>query len=136
MNTINTIDILSNNKWFERVSKVQPLVSDTVKQLITLSSGLLTLMIALSKDILKPELSSIPKLLVVIAWSFFVASSLFGIKVLNGLSICLDPKVSTESLWKDGVLRPFKWQGHAFLFALFFTLLYGVLAVFPALLWF
>jgi hypothetical protein len=131
MTTSDLIGIKGDKDWLEWVLKVQPSVSETAKQLITLSSGVLTLMIAFSNGVLKPELTILPKLLAIIGWICFVASASCGIMVLKGLSICLDPKLSTEGLWKEQVVRFFKWQGITFLFALFFTMLYGILAVFP-----
>src|SRR5690349_3484611 len=68
----------------DRLSKAYDLATDLVKQLITLSTGVLTLTLAFYTDFL--QTSSGPTTLMVASWIVLVVSILAGIVGLMGLT--------------------------------------------------
>jgi hypothetical protein len=78
----------------EREKKVFDFAADLTKQLITLSTGIVTLTLLLSKDVVGP------RLLAVLAWAFFLLSTLFGLWALMALTGTLAP--IKDSITKAG----------------------------------
>ncbi|MBS1804891.1 MAG: hypothetical protein JST28_16145 [Acidobacteria bacterium] len=69
----------------ERLKKAVDFIADLTKQLITVSSGIVTVTLLFSKDIFGP------KLIAVWAWVFYLASTVFGLWALMTLTGTLAP---------------------------------------------
>lgn len=80
---------MSNN---ESNLKAFDFASDTTKQLINISTGIIALMVTFSKDILGN--ATVPnKTLLVITWGFYLISIILGILTLMALTGTLQPKL-------------------------------------------
>jgi len=75
----------------DREKKAFDFTADLTKQLITLSTGIVTLTLLLSKDL------GGPKLLAAFAWSCFLISTLCGLWALMALTGTLAPLTSTST---------------------------------------
>jgi hypothetical protein len=69
----------------EQENKAFDFAADLTKQLITLSTGIVTITLLLSKDLIGP------RLLAVWAWAFYLLSTVFGLWALMGLTGTLAP---------------------------------------------
>ncbi|MGA3295415.1 MAG: hypothetical protein ABSE45_15715 [Candidatus Acidiferrales bacterium] len=69
----------------ERQKKAFDFAADLTKQLITLSTGIVTITLLLSKDFFGP------RLLAVAAWAFYLFSTVFGLWALMALTGTLAP---------------------------------------------
>ena len=69
----------------DRQKKAFDFASDLTKQLITLSTGIVTVTLLFSKDLLGP------KWLAVAAWAFYLFSTVFGLWALMALTGTLAP---------------------------------------------
>jgi hypothetical protein len=69
----------------DREKKAFDFAADLTKQLITLSTGIVTITLLLSKDFVGP------RLLALAAWSFYLLSTVFGLWVLMALTGTLAP---------------------------------------------
>jgi hypothetical protein len=69
----------------ERQKKAFDFAADLTKQLITLSTGIVTITLLLSKDLIGP------RWLAVAAWTFYLLSTVFGLWALMALTGTLAP---------------------------------------------
>jgi hypothetical protein len=120
----------------ERSKKAFDFAADLTKQLITLSTGIVTITLLFSKDLAGP------RELAVLAWVFYLLSTLFGLWALMALTGTLAPVIDGASqkekpdrtntpgplLMGRNVRIPSKWQILTFAAATILTLLYVVLA--------
>jgi hypothetical protein len=129
----------------EHQKKAFDFAADLTKQLITLSTAIITLTVTFSKDIIGSVDYSI-RYLILLSWIGFMISILFGVLTLMALTGNLDPisrqtkkKVDgtqPEPVKKDPILTitssnvtsTSKWQVIAFMFALMLTCCYGYVA--------
>src|SRR5947209_20194535 len=74
----------------ERIKKAFDFASDSTKQLITLSTGIVTLTITFGKDVFQ-NVPFYAKVLLVIAWVIYLLSIIFGILTLLSLTGTLEP---------------------------------------------
>ena len=110
--------------------------SDTAKQIITLSTGILALTITFAKDILG-SISSVAKVLLMLAWLVYLFSIAFGLitlftltGTLDSWSKCQPPSPgaappSPPSIYDPNIARPAKFQILSFLAATFLIFLSG-----------
>lgn len=101
-------------------------------QLLTLATGVIAVTLTFSKDFLGGAKGA-PKVLLAIAWLLFLASILYGILTLMGLTGELekmDPAdQSLPSIRTDNVTDPSKKQGALFFLAVLLTVIAGALAL-------
>jgi hypothetical protein len=106
--------------------------SDLTKQLITLSTGIIVITIAFTKDILS-RISKSQRWLLGSAWVLYLISVICGIFSLMALTGALAPLelVSQEVLKQiPSIPRQFaRWQIITFLVATVIVILYGVLGL-------
>jgi hypothetical protein len=117
----------------EQEKKAFDFAADLTKQLITLSTSIVTLTFLFSKDSLEP------KWLAVTIWTFFLLSTVCGVWVLMGLTGTLAPvedkataeptKVPARLGLGDSVRNPSKCQIITFGLAIFLTMIYVPRAV-------
>jgi hypothetical protein len=83
----------------ENQKKAFDFAADTTKQLITISTAIITLTVTFSKDILGSSINS-PKTLLICTWAVFILSIICGVLTLMTLTGTLQPlnneKVKTE----------------------------------------
>jgi hypothetical protein len=63
---------------------------EVAKQLITLSTGILSLTVTFGKDVLKAEARRSARIVIVVAWLFFLVSIWFGVNHIQGLAGSLE----------------------------------------------
>jgi len=103
---------------------------DTVRQFITLATGIIALTITFSKDFI----GSVPediRAFALISWVLFLVSILFGLWALMALTGTLGMKVeeSTElSIRKRNVTIPAAFQIPSFFLGLVFVIVFGIKA--------
>lgn len=114
---------------------------DLTKQLITLSTAIITLTVTFSKDIIGGIVNSTNRYLLLFSWIFFIISILLGLLTLMALTGNLDP-IPKRKKKKDGTVEITKpdpvvtittpnvtgtaqWQVWTFLIALGLTCWYG-----------
>jgi hypothetical protein len=69
----------------EDKKKAFDFAGETTKQLITLSTGIVTITLTFAKDILKVEQSA-NKIVLMLSWVFFLISIIFGVWTLMALT--------------------------------------------------
>lgn len=84
----------------ENQKKSFDFAADTTKQLITLSTAIITLTVTFSKDIIGISGNS-PKYLLAWTWGIFIASVCFGILTLMALTGTLQPMPKKEKKKSD-----------------------------------
>jgi len=77
--------LLDGHMMNARLTKAVELIADLTKQLITLSTGIVTVTLLFSKDIFGP------KHIAVWAWGFYLLSTIFGLWALMALTGTLAP---------------------------------------------
>ena len=130
----------------ENQKKAFDFAVDLTKQLITLSTAIITLTVTFSKDILGGVDDS-NKYLLLTSWIFFIISIFLGVLTLMALTGNLDPMAKKQPKNDDGIrpdpVKPepiltitsnnvtstARWQVWTFLFALVLTIWYGYCAV-------
>jgi hypothetical protein len=118
----------------ESVKKAFDFAADATKQLLTLSTGILTLTIAFSKVIADP----VPfraRLFLVGAWACFLISIVFGVMTLLALTGTLDQQpqwAAPISIRGDNVRVPALLQIGWFILALLLTLIFGIALLFSS----
>jgi hypothetical protein len=70
---------------------------DLVKQVITLSSGIITISIAFNKDFVGPGAPHGAKILLAISWLFYILAVIFGVLTLMALTGSLSNNETTIS---------------------------------------
>lgn len=80
----------------ENQKKAFDFAADTTKQLITIATGIIALMVTFSKDVVGSATSS-PKILLAWTWAIFIFSILFGILTLMALTGTLQPQSKSKS---------------------------------------
>jgi len=70
--------------------------SETTKQLITIATGIIALMVTFSKDVVGQSVAS-EKTLLLWTWGIFITSIIFGILTLMALTGTLQPKANNQS---------------------------------------
>jgi hypothetical protein len=130
----------------ENQKKAFDFAADLTKQLITLSTAIITLTVTFSKDIINLYDSTI-RYLLVLSWISFIISILMGILTLMALTGNLDPispkklknadetqpdipkKDPILTITSSNVTSTSKWQVWTFMIALILTCCYGYRAV-------
>lgn len=124
----------------ENQKKAFDFAVDLTKQLITLSSAIITLTVTFSKDIIG-KVDSSNRYLLLFSWIFFIVSILLGLLTLMALTGNLDP-IPKKERQGDGTIKETKpnpnltitssnvtgtsqWQVWTFLIAIVFTCWYG-----------
>jgi hypothetical protein len=115
-----------------RIQKAFEFASDSTKQLITLSTGIVTLTIAFAKNILGGVPLG-PSIVLMFAWAVYLFSILFGIVTLLALTGSLDPVIKSKqeapaTIRGKNVTRPSACQILSFLIATALTVVFGVWA--------
>lgn len=112
----------------EQEKKAFDFAADTVKQLITLATGIIALTITFSKDILGPSML-IDSTLIIISWILFIFSILFGIISLMALTGTLQPTqnntVVAPNIYSKNVRFPSIAQVSFFVLGLICTVIFG-----------
>lgn len=113
-----------------RVQKAFEFASDSTKQLITLATGIVALTITFSKDILG-GVDFGPRLLLMMAWSVYLVSIIFGVWTLLALTGSLEPMHSLDkrpdaSIWGKNVRLPSIIQIVTFLIATLLVVVFGI----------
>ncbi len=128
----------------ENKKKAFDFAADLTKQLITLSTAIITLSVTFSKDIVGGINDSLVYLLIG-TWAIYIVSIFLGLSTLGALTGNLDPtpKKTKGDDGKDGetVVSPIltitsdnvtstsKWQIYTFILALILTCVYGYVSV-------
>ena len=124
----------------ENQKKAFDFAADLTKQLITLSTAIITLTVTFSKDIIG-RIDSSNRYLLLLSWIVFIISILLGLLTLMALTGNLDPIEKNEKQ-SDGTKKKIKpnpiltitssnvtgtgqWQVWSFLIAISITCLYG-----------
>lgn len=116
-----------------RIQKAFEFASDSTKQLITLSTGIIALMISFKKDILT-GISSGPRFLLMAAWFVYLLSVICGIWTLLALTGSLEPVVKNSQEVPPPTIRgknvtfPAMIQVLTFLLATAMTVVFGAWA--------
>lgn len=127
----------------ENQKKAFDFAADLTKQLITLSTAIITLTVTFSKDIVGGVNHSLLYLLIG-TWATYILSILLGLSTLGALTGNLDPKskkvkgtdgkvtetpvAPTLTITSDNVTSTSKWQVFTFILALILTCVYGFLS--------
>lgn len=103
---------------------------DTTKQLITLSSAIITLSITFSKDFLKLD-DNISKLIALLSWGAFFLAIFFGLWTLLAITGTLDNKNKLEkiSIYERNIASPAFLQIIAFLLGLALLIIFAIVAM-------
>ena len=106
---------------------------DTTKQVISLSTGILTISITFYKSI-----SAIPSpgigWCLALSWVLYLFSILFGVWTLLALTGSLEPAKKAEpqpSITGKNITLPARLQIIAFVFGIVFTVTYGITSLWP-----
>lgn len=115
----------------EQIKLAFTFASDLSKQLITLSTGILAITIAFTKDIVK-RVSAFGAFVLAAAWFFYLLSVICGIWVLMALTGTLAPLEHTISPLSLGenIRRPSAYQIFSFLIATLLIIIYGIISIF------
>jgi hypothetical protein len=114
----------------ERPKKAFDFASDSTKQVITLSTGILTFTITFAKDILGGAPASL-RVLFATSWVLYLVAIVCGLWTLFALTGTLDPLPGDfvrATIRGRNVTRPSLLQLTAFLLATLFIVLFGILA--------
>src|SRR5438093_11141888 len=114
----------------ERSKKAFDFASDSTKQLTTLATGIVTLMITFSKDIVGGKPGLWPRLILAVAWFIYLLSIGFGIQTLLALTGTLEPvgpqaQTCKASIRGANVTIPSACQIVTFLIATLLTVVFG-----------
>jgi hypothetical protein len=116
----------------DRIQKAFDFASDSTKQLITLSTGVLALTITFNNDIVGGDPGQ-ASLILFGAWFLYLVSIIFGIWTLLALTGNLEPTGTHEntapSIRTGNVTLPSILQISAFLLATLATVIFGVVTV-------
>lgn len=116
-----------------RSQKAFEFASNSVKQLITLSTGIVALTITFAKDILH-GVSLGPRALLIGAWLVYLLSITFGVWTLLALTGSLEPEGADPQNWPRASIRgknvkiPSVLQVLSFLLGTLLTVAFGIWA--------
>jgi len=122
----------------ERLKKAFDFASESTKQLIALSTGVIALTITFSKDIARADaaekIAPHTKWVLFIAWAVYLLSILFGVLALLNLTGNLEPKqkappVPAPTIWAPGVRRFSVAQILMFLTATGLVIIFGFMSL-------
>jgi hypothetical protein len=117
----------------EAAKKGFDFASETTKQVMGLSTGIIALTITFSKDFVH-EVPPKAINFLVWAWLAYLLSIVFGIMTLMALTGTLQPKSERgerPSLWGKNVTRPAGLQIFSFLIGLVLTICFGISSLCP-----
>ncbi|WP_312900174.1 hypothetical protein [Chryseobacterium taichungense] len=117
----------------EESKKAFDFAADTIKQLITLASGIIALTITFSKDILGST-STVGVYWMYISWLFYIISIAFGILALLSITGTLEPQsqhsqTPSPSIYDKNIRNKAAFQIISFLLALIFTVIFGIITI-------
>ena len=113
----------------EARSKAFDFAQETTKQLLTLSTAVIALTIAFTKDIVAGG-STISKVLLGLSWASYLLSALGGILTLMALTGTLGAAGRSEpSIMSKNITRPAGLQAVAFVVGLVLTIVAGAVAL-------
>ena len=107
--------------------------SETTKQILRLSTGIIALTITFSKDFVH-QVPAKAVTFLVWAWLAYLLSILFGIWTLMALTGTLQPKADAANpprIWGSNVTRPASFQILSFLVGLALTICFGISSLCP-----
>jgi len=106
-------------------------LADLTKQLVTLSTAILTLEVTFAKAFAKEEISQAR--VMTISWICFVISVAFGIWVLMALTgtQANAENLTSQSIYNKNIRTPAKFQVLSFIIGLIFTIVVGTTASLP-----
>jgi hypothetical protein len=116
-------------------SKAFEFAQDSVKLMITLATGIITLTITFSKDFLGPNsVSDLSRHYALLSWVFFLASVGLGLWTLFALTGCLGAigdKIynACPSIYGKNITIPAILQIICFFLGLFWTVMFGIIAL-------
>jgi hypothetical protein len=113
----------------EQIKMAFDYASEKTKQMITLATGIITVTISFSKELLGPTViwTVIPLLA---AWICYLLSIWYGVRFLGrvaGQLVAAPP--TKEILEKSAVTKPAKLQASLFIWGLSLTIAFGLLSV-------
>jgi len=117
----------------EATKKAFDFASETTKQLLTLSTGIIALTITFSKDFVH-QLPAMAVSFLVWAWLAYLLSIVFGIWTLMALTGTLQPssgEAARLTIWGKNVTRPASFQILSFLAGLALTICFGIRSLCP-----
>ncbi|MGA2440152.1 MAG: hypothetical protein ABSH08_04290 [Tepidisphaeraceae bacterium] len=119
----------------DRTKSAFDYASDSVKQLITLATGIVTLTITFSKDVVGTSPTLRLKLLLLVAWTIYVISICSGVAALLCLTGELEPErpanpLPSASIWRGNIRFCVQTQIACFLLATILILIFGGLSLF------
>jgi hypothetical protein len=117
----------------EAAKKAFDFASETTKQLLALSTGIIALTITFSKDFVH-QVPARAVTFLVWAWLSYLMSIVFGIWTLMALTGTLQPKINTIApprIWGRNVTRPSSLQILSFLIGLVLTICFGIASLCP-----
>ena len=129
----NANDSAEKQTLDEATKKAFDFASETTKQVLALSTGIIALTITFSKDFVH-GLSPGATTFLVWAWLAYFLSILFGIVTLMALTGTLQPKQeqgARPTLWGKNVTRPAGLQIASFLAGLVLTICFGISSLCP-----
>lgn len=102
-------------------------------QLVTLSTGIVTVTMTFTKDFLGGAKGA-PRVLLPVGWMLFLLSVVFGVVTLMGMTSQLDPQQKRDppavpSIWSGSVQWPAIVQCLLFLLGLLLTIIAGAIAL-------
>lgn len=116
----------------EESKKAFDFAADTVKQLITLATGIIAITITFSKDIIGASMLT-NSTLIIISWALFICSILSGIIALMALTGTLQPMqnntTATPNIYSKNVRNPTIAQIVLFFLGLIFTVIFGAISM-------
>ena len=117
----------------EAAKKAFDFASETTKQILRLSTGIIALTITFSKDFVH-QVPAKAVTFLVWAWLAYLLSILFGIWTLMALTGTLQPKADAANpprIWGSNVTRPASFQILSFLVGLALTICFGISSLCP-----
>src|SRR5271166_2016851 len=118
------------NQLGERIKEAFDFASDTTKQLITLSTGVIALTITFAHDIVG-YVGLGPRVVLVVAWFIYLLSIVCGAWTLLALTGTLEPtegidQAPAASIRASNIVIPSMGQVITFLVATLLTIVFGV----------
>jgi hypothetical protein len=102
---------------------------DTVRQFITLATGIIALTITFSKDFVGPSVPPSARVFAIVAWGFFLTSLFFGLWALMALTGTLESTEDSRtklSIRRRNITIPASLQILLFFLGLLFTIVFGI----------
>ena len=114
----------------DKIKMTFDFAQDVTKQLITLSTAIITLTITFGTEYATP-VGNLARILAVLGWGAFLLSTLFGVWVLMALTGTLEPRQGEVpmSIRGSNVTIPSVLQVFSFLAGLLLTVVFGAVAL-------